>query len=47
MTDKEKAAIKNECEKFILRDESLSKKYKLDQEWVLNYLSAGKGTIPY
>ena len=51
MTDKEKLAIKKECKKFILRDESLSRKFsactKEDQEWVLNYLSTGKGTIPY
>ena len=51
ITDKEKAVIKNECEKFILRDENLSKKFKLctkqDHEWVLNYLATGKITIPY
>ena len=43
MTDKEKLAIKKECKKFILKDESLSRKFnactKEDQEWVLNYLS--------
>ena len=46
-----KAVIKNECQKFILRDESLSKKFKhctkQDHEWVLNYLATGKRTIPY
>ena len=51
MTDDEKLAIKKGCKKFILRDESLSKIFNLctdeDQEWVLNYLSTGKGTIPY
>ena len=51
ITDKEKAVIKNECENFILRDESLSKKFKLctkqDHEWVLNYLPTGKRTIHY
>ena len=51
MTDDEKLAIKKECKKIILRDESLSKKFNLcteeDQEWVLNYLSTGKGAIPY
>ena len=51
MTDDEKLAIKKGCKKFILRDESLSKKFNLcteeDQEWVLNYLSTGKGTIPH
>ena len=51
MTDKEKLSVKNECKKFILRDENLSKKFNActeeDQEWVLNYLSSGKGTTPY
>ena len=51
MTDKEKLAVKKECKKFILRDENLSKNFNActeeDQEWVLNYLSSGKGTIPY
>ena len=51
MTDKEKLAVKTECKKFILKDESLSIKINLcaqdDQEWVLNYLSTEKGTIPY
>ena len=47
----EKFAIRTECEKFIRKDENLSKKFnsctKEDQEWVLSYLSTGKGTIPY
>ena len=51
ITDEEKAVTKNECEKFILRGENLSKKFKLctkqDHEWVLNYLATGKRTIPY
>ena len=51
MTDDEKLPIKKECKKFILRDESLSRKFnactKEEQEWVLNYLSTEKGTIPY
>ena len=51
MIDKEKLAMKKECKKFILRDENLSKQFNTcteeDQEWVLNYLSSGKGTIPY
>ena len=45
MTDKEKLAVNKKCKKFILRDENLSKEE--DQEWVLNYLSPGKGAIPY
>ena len=44
MTDKEKLAVNKKCKKFILRDENLSKEE--DQEWVLNYLSSGKGAIP-
>ena len=51
MTDEERAAVKGECKKFILNDEVLSKKFNLcseeDQEWVLKYLSAGKGVIPH
>ena len=51
MTDKEKLTVKKECKKFILRDENLSKNFNActeeDQEWVLNYLSLGKGTILY
>ena len=51
MTDEEKLPVKKECKKLILKDESLSKKFNLcteeDQEWVLNYLSTGKRTIPY
>ena len=51
MTDKERVAAKTECKKFILKDENLAKKIELcseeDQEWILNYLSSGKGTIPY
>ena len=46
----EKFAIRTECEKFIRKDENLSKKFnsctKEDQEWVLSYLSTSKGTIP-
>ena len=49
LTDSEKFAIQRECE--IRKDEKLSKKFNLctkeDQEWVLAYLSTGKGTIPY
>ena len=51
MTDKERLAVRIECKQFILNDENLSKKFNLcseeDQEWVLDYLSSGKGTIPY
>ena len=51
LTDSEKLAIRTECKKFIQKDENLSQKFnsctKEDQEWVLDYLSTGKGTIPY
>lgn len=51
MTDEERAAVKRKCKKFILNDEALSKKFKAcseeDQEWVLQYLSAGIEVIPY
>ena len=51
LTSSEKASIYDECRKYLLNDEKLSKKIinlaKTDQEWVLNYLSSGKGTIPY
>ena len=51
MINNEKLALKKECKKFILRDESLFKIFNAstekDQELVLNYLSTEKGTIPY
>ena len=51
LTGSKKFAIRTECEKFIKKDENLSKKFnsctKEDQEWVLAYLSTGKETIPY
>ena len=51
LTNSEKFAIRTKCEKFIRKDENLSKKFnsctKEDQEWVLSYLSTGKETIPY
>ena len=50
MTDKERQIVRKECKKFILNDKNLSKKFKIcseeDQEWVLDYPSSGKGTIP-
>ena len=46
----EKFPIRTECEKFIKKDENISKKFnsctKEDQEWVLSYLSTSKETIP-
>lgn len=51
LTDNEKYAIRTECKKIINKGEKLSKKFNTcteeDQEWVLNYLSTGKQTIPY
>ena len=51
LIDREKLAIRTECKKFINKDENLSNKLNVltekDQEWVLDYLSTGKGTILY
>ena len=50
LTNWEKNSIRAECKKFLQKDEMFSKKLNSltqnDQEWVLNYLSTGKGTIP-
>ena len=46
----EKFPVWIECEKFIKKDENISKKFnsctKEDQEWVLSYLPTGMETIP-
>ena len=51
MTEEEKQKIKTPCKKIIGKDQILSQKFlsctQGDQEWVLNYLSSGKGTVPY
>ena len=51
LTDKEKFVISKECEKVLKNDPKLYKKFlscsEEEQKWVLNYLSTGKGTIPY
>ena len=51
LTDKEKSAISKECGKFLKNHPKLSQNFlactKEEQEWLLNYLSTGKGTIPY
>ena len=51
MTDNEKLAIRRECEKFIKKDPKFAIKFNLcsdeEKDWVLNYLSTGKVTIPY
>ena len=49
MTDQEGLSIKKESKKFMRKDTKLNEKFKKwsveDQEWVLNYLSTGKGII--
>ena len=51
MTDKEKLNLKKECKKFIESNSKLNFKFQkcsdVDQEWILNYLSSGKGVISY
>ena len=51
LTDKEKNGIYRKCEKFLKNDPKFSKQFMLctdeKKKWVLNYLSSGKGTIPY
>ena len=51
LTDKEREAIYRECEKFLLSDSVLLKRFRLctkdEKKWVLDYLSSGKGAIPY
>ena len=51
LTSSEKAEISRACENYLLNDPKLSKKSlfltKTEKEWVLDYLSSGKGTIPY
>ena len=50
-TDNEKLAIRREWEKFIKKDPKFALKFNLwsdeEKNWVLNYLSTGKATIPY
>ena len=50
LTKNEKLFIRKKCETFIKKDEKLARIFNLcskeDQEWVLDYLSTGKGTIP-
>ena len=45
------SCIYNECQKYIMKDDKFSKIFSelstSDREWVLNYLSCGKGTIQY
>ena len=51
LASSEKTAIYSQSKKYLMNDPKISKNFivlnKTDQEWVLNYLSTGKGTIPY
>ena len=51
LTDNKKPAVWKECQKFIRKDKNLCGKFELcsaeEQEWALDYLSKGKGTILY
>ena len=51
MTYNEKLAIRRECEKFIKKDPKFAPKFNFysdeEKNWVLNYLSTGKGTLSY
>ena len=51
MAETEKQNIKFECKKFINNNRKLilefSSSTQEEQEWILNYLLLGKGTIPY
>ena len=51
LTEKKKEAIYRECEKYLLFDPILSKRFRLytkdENKWVLDCFSSGKGTVPY
>ena len=51
LTCSEKEAIWKACKNYLMKDPNLSKKFpfftKEEKKWVLEYLSSGKGTIPY
>lgn len=51
LTSSEKAEISKTCENYVLNNQKLSTIFlfltKTVKEWVLDYLSSGKGTIPY
>ena len=51
MSDEERNVVRKECEKFIRKNPKLNEKFqacdKVDREWVLDYLSLGKGVKPY
>ena len=51
LTSSEKGAISYTCKKYLLNDPKLSRKFlslnEADRDWILSYLSSGKGIIPY
>ena len=51
LTDKEKKAIYEECQKSLYKDSTFSQTFLLctaeEKKWVLDYLLSGKGTISY
>ena len=51
LTSSEKESTYKECERYLLKDNILSIKFQMlsqtEREWVLEYISSGKGTIPY
>ena len=48
ITSSEKESIYKECERYLLKDNILSIKFQMlsqtEREWVLEYLSSGKGS---
>ena len=51
LTSSEKTAIHEESKTCLLSDPKIARNFlslnEEDREWVFNYLSSGKGTIPY
>ena len=51
LTDEKTGAIYRECEKYLLSNPVLSKRFlfctKDEKKWVLHYLPSGKSTVPY
>lgn len=51
MNDEEEKGVRTGCERFIKKGPKLNEKFlarhETDREWILDYLSLGKGVIPY
>ena len=51
MTQEERKSIKIQCEKIILHDEKMKRKFssysEVNKKWVLDCLLSGKGTVLY